>query len=243
MPSLPRVDIAIPVYHGNLAEIEPSVTTQITFYQQQLKQYDWKIVIALNGKNPEKVIALAKQLRRRYRGRVDYTYCPQPGKGHGVITAWQNSDADIITYMDVDLATDLKHFPTLLSYIRHGYDLCTGSRYLPQSQIKRLFKRIVISRVYIRLFYRFVLGVPLTDAQCGYKAVNRRVVQELLPHVQDRVWFWESELLYYAHKKDYKIKEIPVHWIEDPNSGVNLMKIVPNFIKNVLRLRFSKLPR
>ena len=147
-----------------------------------------------------------------------------------------------MSYMDVDLATDLGSFKTLLDSIQQGYDAVVGSRYLKTSKIKRTIKRIFISKTYITYFYRFILGLPLTDAQCGFKAVNKKVVKTILPYIQDRVWFWESEMLYLIYKRNYKIKEVPVHWIEDLNSGVNLVKIIPNFMKNVLRLRFSKLP-
>tara|TARA_Y100000310_G_scaffold339097_2_gene430702 strand:- start:3532 stop:4269 length:738 start_codon:yes stop_codon:yes gene_type:complete len=242
MKQLPTVDIAIPVYYGNLEEIEGSVKKQVAYYTKNLKTYNWKIIIAINGKNPEKQIALVKQLNKKYKGKVNYTYINKPGKGHGVIHAWENSKADIMSYMDVDLATDLGSFKTLLDNIQQGNDIAVGSRYLKTSKIKRTFKRIFISKTYITYFYRFILGLPLTDAQCGFKAVNKKVVKNVLPYIQDRVWFWESEMLYLAYKRNYKIKEVSIRWTEDLNSSVNLVKIIPNFMKNVLRLRFSRLP-
>ena len=242
MKRKPTVDIVIPVYFKNLEEVAPSVKKQVAFYKEHLNEYNWRIVISINGKHPEKIIALVKQLNKQYKGKVDYLYVSHPGKGHGVIDAWTRSNSDIMSYMDVDLATDLNSFKTLLDSLSEGYDLAVGSRYLAASKIKRTLKRLFISKTYIVYFYRFILGVPLTDAQCGFKAINKKVVANILPYIEDRVWFWESEMLYLAYKKGYNIREVPVHWVEDLNSGVNLMKIMPNFIKNVLRLRFSKLP-
>ncbi|MBS3144182.1 glycosyltransferase [Candidatus Woesearchaeota archaeon] len=234
------VDVVLPVYSGNIREIPSSVATLVTYFQQHVKDYTWTLVLAINGKQPEEVLALAKKLHKHHK-EVVYTYTPHPGKGAGVLHAWTTRKPDIYTYMDIDLATDLHSFRYLLDGIREGYDLVIGSRYHPQSRLRRSFKRYLISKTYIHLVYRSILGVPVRDSQCGFKAVNKRVVDHILPLIQDKVWFWESEMLYLAHKLGYTIKEVPITWTENKISGVNLLKIAPEFIKKVLRLRFRKI--
>ncbi len=233
------VDIALPVYYGNIPELSRSVKTLVAYCRRYLREYRWTIVLAVNGKQPATILPVARSLKKRYRG-VTYIYTPEPGKGNGVLAAWQRRLADIYTYMDVDLSTDLGAFRSLLDGIKEGHDIVVGSRYHQDSRIKRSLKRYIISRGYIVLFYRSILGVPVHDAQCGLKAINARVVREILPLIRDRVWFWESEMLYVAHRKGFSIKEIPVVWTENKVSGVNLLKIIPNFIRNVLRLRFTR---
>ncbi len=235
------VDIVLPVYYGNEPELVASVTQLVTFFRANLRDYKWTIVVSINGKQPEHMITLAKQLSKYYK-EVTHLYTPEAGKGYGVLGAWSRRKADIYTYMDIDLSTNLHGFRSLLDGIREGYDLVIGSRYHPDSRTKRALKRYVISRGYILFIYRAILGVPVGDSQCGFKAVNQRVVKELVPLVRDKVWFFESELLYLAHKKGFTIKEIPVVWQENNISGVNLVKIVPAFIKKVIALRFRKLP-
>lgn len=236
------VDIVLPVYYGNVPELEESVDRLAGYGKKNLQNYAWTIVIAVNGKQPEKIISLAKKLEKKYANQVVHVYTPHPGKGHGVLEAWTRRKPDIYTYMDVDLSTDLQAYKALLKKIQEGCDIVVGSRYHKDAKIKRSLKRYVISRGYIVFFYRSILRVPIHDAQCGFKAVNRRVVQEILPLIKDKVWFWESEMLYLAHKKGCMIKEIPVVWTERKISGVNMMKIIPNFIKNVIRMRLTKLP-
>mgnify|MGYP001594412604 CR=1 FL=1 len=234
------VDIALPVYYGIVPELGNSVTTLVKYCQKTLKEYAWTIVLAVNGKQPEQVMNLAKKLERKYKGKVAHIYTPYPGKGQGVIEAWTKRKVDIHAYMDVDLSTDLSALVPMLKGIEEGYDIVGGSRYHPLSKIKRSLKRYIISRGYTILLYRSLLA-PVRDPQCGFKAVTPKVVKEILPLIKDKVWFWESEMVYLAYKKGFRIKEVPVIWTERKISGVNLVKIIPGFIKNVIRMRFTKI--
>jgi hypothetical protein len=81
------------------------------------------------------------------------------------------------------------------------------------------------------------------DAQCGFKAVSRRAVGDILPLVQDLHWFFDTELLLIAEKNGYRIKEIPVKWTEDDDSRVNISRTAIQDIKGLLRMRFGGLSR
>lgn len=234
------VDIALPVYYGNVPEVESSVATLVSYCQKMLKEYAWTIVIAINGKQAEHIMNLAKKLEKKYKGKVTHVYTPYPGKGNGVIEAWSKRKADIYTYMDVDLSTDLKALVPMVQEIEQGYAIVGGSRYHQLSKIRRSLKRYVISRGYTLFLYRLFLRVPVRDPQCGFKAVTPQVVKKIIPMIKDKVWFWESEMIYLAYKKGMKIGEIPVVWTEKKISGVNLVKIIPDFIKNVIRMWFTK---
>ncbi len=238
MPKKLTVDVVLPIYHSNIREIPSSIATLVAYFQSHLKDYHWTLVLAINGKQPEQVIALAKRLHQQHK-QVTYTYTPYPGKGHGVLHTWMIRKPDIYTYMDIDLSTDLHSFRYLLDGIKDGYDLVIGSRYHPQSRIVRSLKRYIISKTYIHLVYRSILGVPVKDSQCGFKAVSKRVVTEVLPLVQDKVWFWESEMIYLAHKLGYTIKEVPIVWTENKISGVNLLKKATQVINKLLPARKS----
>lgn len=241
MSKYKKIDIMLPVYFGNLHEIEPSIKKQISFFSKALKNYNWKIILAINGKNPEKIISLAKKLHKKY-GRVEYDYTEIPGKGSGIIHAWNKSKADIMSYMDIDLSTDMRAFPNLISWIENGYDVSVGSRYHPQSKVNRSFNRLLISIIYHKIFMRFIMGgKDYTDAQCGFKAINKRVAKEILPLIENKNWFFESEMLYLAQKKKFKIKEVPVIWNESNFSGINMSKAIVEFIKCGIKLRFRKL--
>jgi hypothetical protein len=237
----PSVEIAIPVYYNNLLEIEESVSKQIEFFSKTLTDFNWKIVIAINGKNAEKIINKSKELSKAYKN-VAYIYTPNPGKGHGVLSAWKSSNADIMSYMDVDLATDIKDFKNLIEKIVKGYDVSVGSRYHKKSKVHRKLIRVFISRVYQIFFLKLFMGAKYKDAQCGFKAVNKKVVKEVLPLIKDGNWFFESEMMFIAQKKGLKIVEIPVVWSETWRSTIqNFTKVILDFILKSIELRFRKL--
>ena len=231
------VDIALPVYHGNLEELEKSLRIQKEFYEQELCSYDWKIVIAANGRFPEELMERMKQIAQSLE-RVRFVYTPNSGKGWGIVHAWEQSRADIRAYLDVDLATDLKSIKQLITPLERGYDICIGSRYHKDSKVFRSWKRRAISRIYHRFFLNFLLATRFSDGQCGFKAITARTAQEVLPLVKDRGWFFESEMLWIAERRGYKIREIPVVWKETDHSSVNLVTTIPLFILRVFQLFF-----
>jgi hypothetical protein len=237
----PRLDIMLPVYRGNLPQIPGSLDTQVRFFRQALTDYEWRIVLAINGPEADHVIDLARKRGEKDR-RVTYDYVERPGKGSGIIHAWSGSDADILSYMDIDLSTNIEDFPNLVAQIGKGYDISIGSRFHPDSTVTRSWKRGIVSLAYHKVFMRVVLGArSYTDGQCGFKAVNRRVVDEILPLIRNRNWFFESEMLYLAERKGLRIKEIPVTWVESDFSGISLYGAVFEFVRCGLGVRFRKL--
>lgn len=232
------IDIVIPVYYGNLGELEQSLRTQMDCYGTELREYDWHIVIAVNGPLTRSLMEEIKRLTDSSE-RVRYQHIRTRGKGAGIIDAWQQSQSDIRIYMDVDLATDLHSIKELVVPLEEGYDICVGSRYHKNSKVFRGWKRRAISKIYHGFFLRFILGVKFTDGQCGFKAITARVAREILTDVQDKGWFFESEMLFLAERAGFRIKEIPVTWKETKRSSVNLIATVPRFALGVLRLKWK----
>jgi hypothetical protein len=150
--------------------------------------------------------------------------------------AWQKSEADILSYMDIDLSTDLNALPPMIKAIIDGYDVAIGSRQYKGADVKRSFKREAISRGYIRIL-KLLLGFPFTDAQCGFKAVSKQLVNDLFSKIEDDEWFFDTELLYLAYRNDYKVKELPVRWLEDTDSRVKIARTAWLDIKGIFRMR------
>lgn len=234
------VDIVLPVYYGNLNELESSIKKQLDYYRPNLKNYRWTIVISINGKKADSIINLAKELSKKYKN-VTYLYTKSPGKGSGVMNAWMKSRADICVYMDIDLSVELKSLPELIKKIESGYDISIGSRYHKKSVIKRSFKRRIISRFYHLFLLKMILDTKYNDAQCGFKVINKKVAKKIIPLVRDKNWFFESEFLYIAQKKGMRIIEMPVIWTESRFSSVKLLKVIPEFFLKMIKLRFREL--
>ncbi len=232
------VDAVIPVYNEEHV-LAKSIGTLHGFLTEHLP-YDWRILVADNA-STDRTLQVAQQLKEQY-GRVDFIHLDQKGRGRALRKAWSESTADILSYMDVDLSTEIEAYPALIRAIaEEGYDLSTGSRLARGSRTMRSFKREFISRCY-NLIIRTVMWTKFSDAQCGFKAISRRACDVLVPLVQDNEWFFDTELLILAEKKGYRLKDLPVKWIEDPDTRVKLAKTITEDLRGLWRLRRHPIP-
>ena len=234
----PSLDIVIPVYNEEAAL--PGSIRRLTEFLSQNLSNPWQVVIADNA-STDGTRAVAEELARQYPG-VRYFYLPQKGRGRALRASWLDSNADLVSYMDVDLSTDLAHFPQLVAALESGYHVATGSRLSRDSQVTRGFKREFISRSY-NLLVKSLFFTPFPDAQCGFKALTRETAQAIVPYVQNNNWFFDTELLIIAAKRGYFISSIPVRWDDDPTSTVNIVGTATEDIKGLLRLRFGGVPK
>jgi glycosyltransferase involved in cell wall biosynthesis len=180
-------------------------------------------------------------LCERFSG-VNYLYLPQKGRGRALKAAWKESTADIVSYMDVDMSTDLVHFPQLISSLESGSHIAIGSRLSKESRVTRSFRREFISRTYnMMIKSMFFTGFP--DAQCGFKAMTRESANTLIPQIKNNNWFFDTELLIIAAKNGFQISSQPVKWDDDPSSSVNITGTATEDIKGLLRLRFGGVPK
>jgi glycosyltransferase involved in cell wall biosynthesis len=227
------INLTIPVYNEERA-LARSVHLLTRFLEQYCEDA-YEITIAENG-STDGTLAVALELAAD-DPRVQVLHMPLSGRGQALERAWADSAADVLTYMDVDLSTDLAAFPALVEAVQfQGFDLAVGSRLLPESTVTRSCKREVISRVY-NLLVRSLLRTRFSDAQCGFKAIAREAARELLPLVEDNGWFFDTELLFLAEKLGYQICDVPVHWVEGSDSRVRLFRTVLEDIRGLVRLR------
>jgi hypothetical protein len=167
---------------------------------------------------------------------VRVVHLPQKGRGRALHAVWSTSDAPVLAYMDVDLSTDLDGLLPLVAPLISGHsDVAIGSRLARGARVVRGPKREFISRSYI-LILRTVLQVRFSDAQCGFKAVRRDAARQLLPLVEDTGWFFDTELLVLAERAGMRIHEVPVDWVDDPDSTVDIVATATADLRGVLRM-------
>ncbi len=231
------VDIVIPVYNEE-RQLPRSLLILSQFLKEGLPN-PWRIVIVDNG-STDQTLSVAEMLSQKYSG-VTFVHIPQKGRGRALRHAWLESTADIVSYMDVDLSSNLSQFPKLVQAIEEGSPIAVGSRLSKGAHVKRSLSRELVSRVY-NLLIRSIFFTPFHDAQCGFKALTRATAHALVPLIRDNNWFFDSELLIIASKRGFKIKEIPVEWVEDPDTRVRVMSTAWEDLKGLLRLRFGGIP-
>lgn len=227
------LNVVLPVYNEE-AELAASVDKLVAHLTASFADFDWRVTIADNA-STDRTLAIAGDLANRHSS-VRVLHLSEKGRGRAVKEAWSEDTADILAYMDLDLSTDLTHFPPLVRSLLSGYDIAIGSRNLPASRVTgRTFARTVTSKGYIFLI-RLMFPARFSDAQCGFKAVTRAVVHELIPQVADNGWFFDTELLILAEERGLRLYEEPVTWTDNPGSTVRVWKTVRGDLEGLWRL-------
>lgn len=234
----PSVEITIPVYNEQ-DELQDRIQKLNDYCAENLQKYNWHITIADNASSDNTPVigaTLSKQLPHVSLFRLE-----RKGRGRAVKRVWSESKADYCIYMDLDLSTDLKHLPNLISSLENGYDIVIGSRLAKGAKVEgRSLLREIISRTLNLFFIQVFFYTHFTDAQCGFKGVTKNVVDNLIPHILDNDWFFDGELLIVGEKSGYKIFEIPVHWVDNPGSTVRLYATISGDINVMMRLLKTK---
>ena len=228
----PAVDIVVPVY--NEEQSLPRSIRRLHLFLRSNMPFAWRIVIADNA-SVDRTLAVADELAEELPG-VEVLHVSEKGRGRALRTAWSESAADVVCYMDVDLSTGLNALLPLVAPLVSGHsDVAIGTRLARSSRVVRGHKREVISRSYNRLLH-VALGARFSDAQCGFKALRSDVARELLPEVRDQGWFFDTELLILAQRRRLRIHEVPVDWIDDPDSRVDIVSTARDDLRGVARL-------
>jgi glycosyltransferase involved in cell wall biosynthesis len=239
--TMPTLDVIIPVYNEE-RDLPVSVRKLRAFLLENCP-YKFRIVVA-NNASTDNTLSIAQALKAEFPGQVDVIHLDQKGRGRALKKAWLASPADVVSYMDVDLSTNLAHLmPMVEPLIKGTHHVATGSRLMPGSRVTRQLKRELISRAYnlmIKVFFPFK---RFSDAQCGFKAMTRSAAQALLPHIEDNRWFFDSELLLRSEQLGYTIWEVPVEWIEDLDTRVKIVETAIEDMQGLWRVRTTKFPQ
>ncbi|MFE6735429.1 glycosyltransferase [Microbacterium sp. NPDC057650] len=229
------LDVVVPVYNE-----QDTLAQSIALLHEHLSEDEsasWRITIADNA-STDATARIADDLAATLDG-VIAVHLPQKGRGRTLKAVWAASPARVLVYVDEDLSTDLRALRPLVAPLLSGHsDLAIGSRLARTSRIVRGGKREFVSRSYNALL-RGTFGVRFSDAQCGFKAIRADAAQRLLPHVEDDNWFFDTELLILAERAGLRIHEVPVDWIDDPQSSVDVIATATEDLKGMARVGLS----
>jgi putative flippase GtrA len=227
-----QVDIVVPVRNEE-RDLAPSVRRLVGYLRNGFP-FRARVTIADNG-STDATWAIATQLARELP-EVRAVHMDQPGRGRALRAIWSESDAEVLAYMDVDLSTDLNALLPLVAPLLSGHsDLAIGTRLARGSRVIRGPKRELISRGY-NLLLRTLMGAGFSDAQCGFKAIRRDQARALLPLTQDTGWFFDTELLVLAERAGLRIHEVPVDWVDDLDSRVDIIATALADLRGMARL-------
>ncbi|MFD9124481.1 glycosyltransferase [Kitasatospora sp. NPDC059571] len=226
------VEVVVPVY--NEEHTLERCVRRLHAYLGETFPYPYRITIADNASTDrtwEVATALADEIEQVTAFHLDLK-----GRGRALRQVWGSSDADVVAYMDVDLSTGLEAFLPLVAPLLSGHsDLAIGSRLHRGSAVVRGPKREFISRTY-NFLLRATMAAKFSDAQCGFKAGRASVVRQLLDEVEDNAWFFDTELLLLAERSGLRIHEVPVDWVDDPDSRVDIVRTALDDLRGMARV-------
>lgn len=211
----PAIAAVIPVYNDRKA-LEKAIPVSLQYLGRITP--DFELIIAEDGSTDGSADLVKEASEKDPRVRLLHSD-ERLGRGRALNRAFHDTSAPVVLYYDVDLATGMEHLSELVGAIQEGYDIATGSRLLPESSIRRTGGREFASRSY-NFLVRTILRSRLHDHQCGFKSFNRDRVLLLADKVQERHWFWDTEILVRAQRNGYRIREFPVHWEQGPGTTV-----------------------
>ncbi|WP_224269948.1 flippase-like domain-containing protein [Haloprofundus salinisoli] len=217
-----EVSVVLPAYNEEHT-IEETVRTTLETLAAFLPREAVEVIVAEDGcddRTPEIADQLAAEDSRVRHFHSD----ERLGRGGALERAFEAANGETLVYFDTDLATDMRHLEELVERVRtEGYDVATGSRWMPDRVADRPAKRGVPSRAYnglVRLFLRS----ELRDHQCGFKAMSREAFYLLKDDIQDNHWFWDTELLVRAQREGLRVAEFSVDWEPKGDTKVDLVR-------------------
>ena len=229
---VPHVDIVVPVRNEE-RDLAPSVRRLVAYLRESFP-FRARITIADNG-STDATWVIADRLARELP-EVRAVHMDLPGRGRALRAIWSQSEAEVLAYMDVDLSTDLNALLPLVAPLLSAHsDLAIGTRLARGARVIRGPKRELISRGY-NLLLRTLMGARFSDAQCGFKAIRRDQARALLPLTSDTGWFFDTELLVLAERAGLRIHEVPVDWIDDLDSRVDIIATALADLRGMARL-------
>jgi len=190
----------------------------------------YEIIIVEESTDQTPVIA--DKLAKKYKEIRHIRSEKKLGKGGAIERGALAAKGDKIAFIDLDLSTGIEAVPRLIKSLG-DCDVVMGSRYHPESKIKRVPLRLFLSKVY-SVVSRVMLGIPYRDIQCGFKAF-RKPVTEVFGDIWNKTYFWDAEFVFFAKRKGFKIKEIPIRWDEDKENITTTFLMIRNLAKLFFR--------
>ncbi|MCK4730267.1 MAG: glycosyltransferase [Candidatus Aenigmarchaeota archaeon] len=227
-----KFTLIIPTYNEGKI-IEKSILKLENFLEKNKINAE---VIISDGGSLDNTLKKSKTLKKRYASLEIIERNNRTGKGKSIEEAIKKSKSNFIVFMDADLSVNLDNLPKIINYLKQDYDIAIGSRFDKNSEVKRKFTRKVISSVYSCMI-QGLFGLKIKDYQCGFKGFNRKKIMPLLDKIENKGFFWDTELIIKANAKGLKIKEFGVQWEETRNSSINILATSLSFLKSIIWLR------
>lgn len=201
------------------------------------KGYDWEIILVDDG-SIDRTSEMAVKVVDDERLRIIKNETNR-GKGYSVRTGVLASKGDLILMTDADLSTPIEELEKMLPWLENGYDIVIGSRALQRSliEVPQPWYRSAMGRVFNFLVQKITLK-GFKDTQCGFKCFTKGAAAQIFVLQRVDGFAFDVEVLLIAEKLGFKIKEVPVRWVNSPQSSVNIFTGSASMFYELLKIRF-----
>jgi glycosyltransferase involved in cell wall biosynthesis len=242
-PPIPHLTVVVPAYN-EAARLPGTLDQMVTYFGEQA--YDWRICVVDDGSS-DGTAALARQWADR-EPRLTVIGNDHRGKAFAVRTGILAARSAYVAFSDADLSVPIREIERLLSALESGADVAIGSREGPGAhRYGEPAYRHLMGRVY-NLLYRSVLLPGVSDSQCGFKAFRTAVAHDLFqrmlvygadarPITGGMVTGFDTELLFLARRRGYRLDEIGVDWYYGKASKVRPVRDTERMIVDVFKIR------
>lgn len=230
----PRLSVIVPVYNEELSL--PETLRRLKAYLD-LKGPDWEVVVVSDGSTDGTDTIAAGAAARDERIRA-VRFERNRGKGAAVREGVRQARGRHILFTDADLSAPIKESEKLIDALDAGADVAVGSRAVRGSgcDVRQSVKRHLVGRVFNALV-RAILGLPLGDTQCGFKAFKREAAEPLFAAQTLEGFGFDVEILYLAYRRRMRVVEVAVMWSQGPRSKVRLFRDSYNILLDLFRIR------
>jgi glycosyltransferase involved in cell wall biosynthesis len=199
-----ELSLFFPCYNEE-ANLENTFNQTFPVLQEVADKYE---IIIVNDGSKDKTGDIAESLAKKYPSVVKVvTHSPNRGYGAAFKSGFYNAKYNWITFIDADGQFDFKDIYQLAEKQQTTKADVVVGYYLGR---KVPFIRIWGSKVW-QLCVFILFGLKVTDIDCGFKLVNKKVIETIPKLEAERGPFITSEFLVKAKKSGYKIVEVGVH--------------------------------
>ncbi len=161
------------------------------------------------------------------------------GKGFSVRHGIERAAGTFVIFSDADLSTPITETEKLLSHLEAGDDIVIGSRDLPDSdvQLHQPWYRELMGKIFNRIVRILVIG-GIHDTQCGFKGFRREKVLDIVRRMKIEAFTFDVEILFLAKRAGLRIREVPVIWLNNPDTRVNALTDSVRMFVDLFRIRY-----
>jgi len=234
------LSIVIPAY--NEEKRIGSTLEEIMGYLKT-KDYECEIVVVDDGSTDS-----TREIIRRFEGMDSRLRVIEnkigKGKGYSVRRGMLETMGRFALFSDADLSTPIEEIEKLIYWLEDGYDVAIGSRGLKDSRVEihQSFLREGMGKIFNKIM-NLIVFTGFKDTQCGFKCFKRHVVNKVFSKQRINGFAFDVENILIAMQQGFRIKEVPVRWLNSPYSKVNVMRDPAIMLYDLFKIRFNNFTR